>query len=155
MGLCRLIQPLNQDDRAFSNRSESAERVAAAGFNAARPTQVPTRSAYNFPMVFVELTPFIEFRETHWTDDDFLHFQRHLIRSPNAGNLIPGGAGIRKVRWLAPGRGKRGGARIVYFWHVAGSQIFLIHGYVKVKTDDLTKDQISVLAKLTKDLHHG
>ena len=106
-------------------------------------------------MVFIELTPFIAFREKYWTDEDLSDLQRHLIVSPDEGDLIPGGAGIRKLRWLAQGRGKKGGARVIYYWHVAGSQIFLIHSFLKTKTEDMTKDQISLLAKLTKDLHHG
>ena len=106
-------------------------------------------------MVFVELTPFIEFRESHWTDDEFLELQRYLLQSPGAGDLVPGGGGIRKLRWQAQGRGKKGGARVIYCWQVAGSKIFLIHAYAKAKTEDLTPAQISVLAKLTKDLHHG
>ena len=64
-------------------------------------------------MVFVELTPFIDFRNEYWTDDDLRAFQSFLLVSPDAGDLIRGGSGLRKIRWLAQGRGKRGGARII------------------------------------------
>lgn len=48
-------------------------------------------------------------------------FQEMLATRPDAGDLIPGGGGICKVRWSASGRGMSGGARIAYFWRVAES----------------------------------
>ena len=52
-------------------------------------------------MVSVELTPFVAFREEHWTDDDLRALQSFLLVSPDAGDLIRGGAGLRKLRWSA------------------------------------------------------
>ena len=69
-------------------------------------------------MVFVELTPFVDFRTEYWTDDDLRALQNFLLLSPNAGDLIRGSSGLRKIRWSAQGRGKRGGARVIYYWHV-------------------------------------
>jgi len=59
------------------------------------------REAYSPSMVFVELTPFAAFRREHWTDEDLRAFQSFLLVSPDAGDLIPGGAGLRKLRWSA------------------------------------------------------
>jgi hypothetical protein len=106
-------------------------------------------------MVFVELTPFVAFRDEYWTDEDLRVLQSYLLVRPDAGDLIRGGAGLRKLRWLAQGRGKRGGARVIYYWHVAGEQIYLIYGYVKSEREDLTPKQIKVLAELMKDVKHG
>lgn len=106
-------------------------------------------------MVFVELTPFVTFRRDHWTDEDLRAFQCFLLVSPNAGDLIPGGAGLRKVRWSAQGRGKRGGARVIYYWHAAKHHVYLIYGYVKSEREDLTKSQIKVLTGLMKDVKNG
>ena len=106
-------------------------------------------------MVFVELTPFVAFRENYWSDHDLQALQGFLIESPDAGDLIRGGAGLRKLRWSAQGRGKRGGARVVYYWHVAGRRIYLIYGYVKSKRDDLTPQQVKLLAELMKDVTDG
>ena len=114
-----------------------------------------TLPAYNSGMVFVELTPFIAFREMYWTDDELIGLQRYLLVSPDAGDLISGGAGIRKIRWQVQGRGKRGGARVIYYWQTAESRIYLIYGYVKSRSENLTKDQIAALSKLTKELQHG
>jgi hypothetical protein len=62
-------------------------------------------------MVFVELTPFIAFCKEYWTDEDLRAMQNFLLATPDAGDLIRGGAGLRKLRWSAQGHGKRGGAR--------------------------------------------
>jgi hypothetical protein len=54
-------------------------------------------AAYSRAMEFVELTPFAEFRREHWTDEDLRAFQSFLLVSPEAGDLTPGGGGLRKV----------------------------------------------------------
>lgn len=106
-------------------------------------------------MVFVELTPFVAFRAEHWSDDELRALQSFLLVSPDAGDLIRGGAGLRKLRWSVQGRGKRGGARVIYYWHVPGERIYLIYGYVKCEREDLTPQQVRALAELMKDIKHG
>ena len=106
-------------------------------------------------MVFVELTPFVAFRDEYWTDEELRALQSFLLVSPEAGALIRGGAGLRKLRWSAQGRGKRGGARVIYYWHVPRYQIYLLYGYAKSKREDLTPQQVKVLAELMKGLKDG
>ena len=106
-------------------------------------------------MIFVELTPFVAFRKEYWTDEDLQLMQNVLLMTPDAGDLIRGGAGLRKLRWSAQGRGKRGGARVIYYWHVPGDRIYLIYGYVKSRSEDLTAHQLKVLRELMKDIHDG
>jgi hypothetical protein len=81
--------------------------------------------------------------------------QNFLLASPDAGDVIPGGSGLRKLRWSAQGRGKRGGARVIYYRHVPGERIYLIYAYVKNVRTDLTREQIKVLAQLMKDIDNG
>ena len=106
-------------------------------------------------MIFVELTPFVAFRKEYWTDEDLRAMQNVLLVAPDAGDLIRGGAGLRKLRWSAQGRGKRGGARVIYYWHVPGDRIYLIYGYVKSRSEDLTAHQLKVLRELMKDTDDG
>jgi hypothetical protein len=106
-------------------------------------------------MIFVELTPFIAFRAEHWRDEDLRNLQNFLLAAPDAGDVIPGGAGLRKLRWSAQGRGKRGGARVIYYRHVPGECIYLIYAYVKSAQADLTREQIKALAQLMKDIKNG
>lgn len=70
-------------------------------------------------------------------------------------DVIPGGSGLRKVRWGVRGRGKRGGARVIYYWHVPGERIYLICAYAKTAQSDLTREQIKTLAQLMKDIDNG
>jgi hypothetical protein len=56
-----------------------------------------------------------------------------------------------KLRWSAQGRGKRGVARVIRYWHMPGERIYVIHGYVKSERDDLTPQQV----RMTKLLSHA
>jgi mRNA-degrading endonuclease RelE of RelBE toxin-antitoxin system len=106
-------------------------------------------------MIFVELTPFATFRERVWSDEDFAELQEFLSLAPAAGVLIPGSGGLRKVRWLAQQRGKRGGARVIYYWSARANRIYLVHGYTKSSRDDLTKRELTTLRGLLRDLMDG
>ncbi len=81
--------------------------------------------------------------------------QNALMANPDAGDLIRGGSGLRKLRWSAQGRGKRGGARVIYYWYVPGDRIYLIYAYAKNEQEDLTPAQVNTLAALMKDIKHG
>ena len=106
-------------------------------------------------MVFVELTPFVAFRTAHWTDEDLRNLQNFLLAAPDAGDVIRGASGMRKLRWSVQGRGKRGGARVIYYRYVPGDRIYLIYGYLKSEQEELTRDQIKVMAGLMKDIGNG
>ena len=106
-------------------------------------------------MVFIELTPFVAFRTEHWSDDDLRKLQNFLLVTPDAGDVMPGGSGLRKLRWTAKGRGKRGGSRVIYYRYVRQDRIYLIYAYLKARQDDLTRDQLKVLAQLMKEIERG
>ena len=88
---------------------------------------------------FIELPPFAELRDDLFTDKEFLALQAFLIDHPNAGDVIPGTGGCRKLRWAAKGKGKRGGARVIYFLSVAEGQIVLVAAYGKGERDDVPR----------------
>jgi len=64
---------------------------------------------------FIETRLFTKLVLEYLTDDQYAALQQHLTRSPESGPVIPGSGGVRKLRWAAPGRGKRGGYRIIYY----------------------------------------
>lgn len=99
-------------------------------------------------MIFVELTPFHEFRRAHWSDDELRALQNDLLERPDSGPLIPGAGGLRKLRWALKGRGKRGGARVIYYWIGAADRIYLVFAYAKNEQENLTNEQTRQLAKL-------
>jgi hypothetical protein len=102
--------------------------------------------------VFVELPPFERYRADYLDDNAFLRLQRVLMLNPEAGAVIPGTGGLRKLRF-ADGRrqkGKRGGLRIVYYWWDAGLQFWLFTIYDKDEMSDLTKAQREILKQMIK-----
>lgn len=98
-------------------------------------------------MIFIETPTFEADREDHFSDKAFAEFQQLLADRPDAGPLIPGGHGLRKVRVAQPGRGKRGGARVIYYWRTAENQILLVAVFAKNVRTDLTPAQLKALAK--------
>jgi len=78
-------------------------------------------------------------------DDEYADLQKYLGARPDAGNVIKGSGGIRKLRWAGSGRGKRGGLRVIYYWWVAKDRISLLLAYPKNEMDDLTADQLKRL----------
>ena len=76
----------------------------------------------------------------------------HLINRPEAGNLIPGSGGVRKMRWAAKGQGKRGGARIIYLYVVIAAWIYLLRCYSKNAKTDLTPDEKKQLRQVAAHL---
>lgn len=72
-----------------------------------------------------------------WSDDERLEFVSHIAANIEAGDVIPGAGGLRKVRWTRPGMGKRGGARVIYFNRNDRGDLVLLMVYVKTKYDNI------------------
>ena len=107
-------------------------------------------------MVFVELPIFVRCAQALFSDDDLHELQVTLLENPAAGDLIPGGRGLRKLRASLAGRGKRGGARVIYYHWVSQDQCYLVYAYAKNVAADLTKDQLRRLADLMDvEVNHG
>ena len=75
---------------------------------------------------FIELAPFAAVRDELFGDEQFLELQWYLCRRPEAGDVIPETGGCRKLRWKIQGKGKRGGARVIYFLRTEAGQIVLV-----------------------------
>lgn len=95
--------------------------------------------------MFVESPVFTKAAVKHLPDDEFGEVQALLSAHPDAGDLIKGCKGLRKLRWKAEGRGKRGGIRILYYWWVKEDQILLLDLFGKNEADDLTEQQYKAL----------
>lgn len=70
---------------------------------------------------------------------------------PEAGDLIRGSGGLRKIRWSLPGKGKRGGLRIIYYWDKPGNTFYMLTVYKKSTKGDLTRSQVKILRQLVEE----
>jgi len=76
----------------------------------------------------------------------------HLAYNPTNGDLVPGTGGVRKLRWALAGRGKRGGARVIYFFHSARMPLFALTAYPKNERANLSDQDRNDFRRLTKAL---
>ena len=106
-------------------------------------------------MEFIETKAFTKRALEFFEDGHYGLFQAGLVANPEAGDVIPGSGGIRKIRWGLDSRGKRGGLRILYQWIPEKSQVFLLFVFGKNEQSDLTPAQLAVLRKLMEDEKNG
>lgn len=103
------------------------------------------------PMVIIETPIFTRRVQQLLTDEEYRQLQNELIQQPDAGSVIQGSAGIRKLRWAVQGRGKRGGVRVIYYRAVAQDQILMLFIYPKNERDDLSPAQIKALKAIVEE----
>jgi hypothetical protein len=102
-------------------------------------------------MVFVETPIFTADVSALLSDEEYAALQQHLVAQPNAGAVIAGTGGLRKIRWAVAGKGKRGGSRVIYYHVVAQAQIRMILIYRKGIKDDLTPREKTVLRRINAE----
>ena len=82
-------------------------------------------------LTFVETKLFTGLVQQYLSDDEYVALQQSLIANPEAGDVIRGSGGVRKLRWRVAGRGKRGGIRIIYYLRLQQGQIWMLTLYAK------------------------
>jgi hypothetical protein len=98
----------------------------------------------------VETLEFLNATRVFFVEHEREALVNYLAHNPLAGDLIPGTGGVRKLRWALKGRGKRGGARIIYFYHSENLPLFLLSGYAKNTRADLSQADRNDYKRLTK-----
>lgn len=100
---------------------------------------------------FIETSVFTEVITKLLEDNAYGDLQAVLVSNPEAGDLIPGGGGLRKLRWSSPRRqkGKRGGIRVIYYVH-SRHKLYMIYAYDKSEVGDLTGRQLKNLRDYVK-----
>jgi hypothetical protein len=86
------------------------------------------------------------------TDEEYADFQAHLAENPHAGDAIPGMSGLRKIRLALPGRGKRGGARVLSLLFLRAETVFLLYVFTKGEFEDLPPDKRRVIKTLVEEI---
>jgi len=105
--------------------------------------------AQTVPVSVVETPEFLSATRKLMTDDERVLLVDYLAYNPASGDLIPGTGGVRKLRWGLAGRGKRGGARVIYFHHDAGMPLFALTAYAKNERADLSQQDRNDFRQLT------
>lgn len=108
-------------------------------------------STCELPMRFIETSVFTRRILELLSDDEYRELQQFLLDFPNAGKLIPGSGGLRKLRWNVAGMGKRGGMRVIYHWAVQQDTILFLFAFRKNERDDLTPEQIRILRQIVEE----
>jgi mRNA-degrading endonuclease RelE of RelBE toxin-antitoxin system len=86
------------------------------------------------------------------TDEEYGALQESLMRNPDVGPVIPGSGGIRKMRWAAQGRGKRGGYRIIYYVRRTHGAIWMLTMYPRNVSENIPTH---VLRQIRKEVEDG
>jgi len=101
--------------------------------------------------IFVETKMFEKLRPDYLNDESYSELQLDLMDSPKSGAVIQGTGGIRKIRWAAKGKGKRGGVRIIYYWLDKKERFYLLILYAKNEVTDLTTNEKRTLKQFVED----
>lgn len=109
----------------------------------------PSLTYTHLVFVFIETKLFSRLAEDHLSDEEYKALQQSLIANPEAGDLIRGSGGLRKLRWRGSGRGKRGGLRIIYYLRTRQGEIWLLTLYPKNVADDISP---KVLRKIKEEI---
>lgn len=138
------VEVISYEDILFGRSTRSCVAMQSVG------SKIYVNSAYNMKATFVELSPFERNRRHYLDDEAFRLFQQLLLTRPDAGDVIAGTGGLRKVRFGDPrrGKGRRGGLRVIYYCWLGGAQFWLFTLYDKDEQDDLNERQRNQLAVL-------
>ncbi|TIO70151.1 type II toxin-antitoxin system RelE/ParE family toxin [Mesorhizobium sp.] len=102
-------------------------------------------------MQAVAETPlFIKQAAELFTEEERTELIDFLAANPQAGDEIPGAGGVRKLRFAAKGKGKRGGARVIYYWYSDEAPIYALLAYGKNQKTDLEPDEAKAVAAFAK-----
>jgi len=101
---------------------------------------------------FIETRLFTRLVSEYLSDDEYRELQKALVANPEAGDVVPGSGGVRKLRWRAAGRGKRGGYRVIYLARVAKGVIWMLTMYPKNVADNIPAH---VLRQIRKEVEDG
>ncbi|NUM47388.1 MAG: type II toxin-antitoxin system RelE/ParE family toxin [Anaerolineales bacterium] len=98
-------------------------------------------------MEFIEASAFTRYVYSYLTEDEYLGLQSFLLQFPEAGKVVPGSGGVRKIRWAITGRGKSGGVRVIYYFKRREDEIWLLTIYSKSETENIPAHILRQIAK--------
>ncbi len=111
-----------------------------------------TALPYSSLVTFIEAPVFSRQLPNYMDDEAYTTLQWALALHPEAGAVIPGSGGVRKMRWAGSGRGKRGGLRIIYYWRKSASEIWMLTLYAKNEAESIPAH---VLKAIKEEIEYG
>jgi mRNA-degrading endonuclease RelE of RelBE toxin-antitoxin system len=102
-------------------------------------------------MEFIESTAFTKYIYEYLSEDEYLGLQNFLLLYPEAGKVVPGSGGVRKIRWAMSGKGKSDGVRVIYYYKRQDDEIWLLTIYSKNEVRNISAH---VLRQITKELEN-
>jgi mRNA-degrading endonuclease RelE of RelBE toxin-antitoxin system len=100
---------------------------------------------------FIETKLFTQLIQEYLPNKEYAELQKTLLANPDAGRVIPGSGGVRKLRWRAQGRGKRGGYRVIYFVKMTTHTFWMLTIYPKNVTDNISGQ---ILRQIRKEIEN-
>jgi hypothetical protein len=104
------------------------------------------------PITVAETPLFQRQAKKLWSEDEAQAFVDFIARNPEVGDIIPDTGGVRKVRWSREGMGKRGGARVIYFYFHEDTPLWLLLAYAKADRGDMTNTEKRAAADLVAQI---
>ncbi len=106
---------------------------------------------YSWGVEFIEAPAFTRYLYDYLGDDEFLGLQGFLVTYPEAGKIVPGSGGVRKLRWAMPRRGKGGGVRVIYYFKKQEDEIWLLTIYCKKEVENIPAHVLRQIAEEIED----
>lgn len=103
-------------------------------------------------LTFVESKLFTSLVHKYLQDDEYAALQQALTDNPEAGDVMRGSGGVRKIRWGTAGRGKRGGIRVIYYWRPRQGEIWMLTLYAKNEAESIPGH---ILKKIKEEINDG
>ena len=107
------------------------------------------------PITVVETGEFLKCAASFMKDSERAELVAFVAANPEAGEIIPGSGGVRKIRWARGGMGKRGGARVIYYYQNDRLPVFLLSAYAKNRKENLTPAERNAMKRLIPFLVQG
>ena len=101
---------------------------------------------------FIESAAFERVLAVYLDDDEYLELRQFMMDNPEAGQIVPGSGGVRKLRWKRKGMGKRGGLRVIYFVRYQPNEFWMLTLYAKAKQNNVPGH---ILRQLREAFEHG
>lgn len=98
-------------------------------------------------VIFIETSTFSKLLPNYLSDDDYQSLQNYLLQKPDAGDIVKGSGGVRKVRWACSGKGKSGGVRVMYYFKPSAYEIWMLTLYSKSERATLAPHILKQIAE--------